>query len=90
MPKDVVVTWLDAYESSLQHTAHDIHHTPLTVRTRGVLLRDDEQGISVASEDLPGENPVGYRAVTFIPRPLIVSVEEVRVVRPRKKKEVPA
>ena len=86
----VRVEWLDAHESTLQHTDSDIPHAPLRIETVGWLLRDDDLGVSLAGERIPGENPVNYRAVSFIPRGMVVRVVPVLKTRKRKSHENPA
>jgi hypothetical protein len=69
----VKVTWRDAYVSTEQHTLDSIPGVPLVVETYGLLLRDDDSGVAVASEHIPGE--AAFRAVSFIPRGMIVEVQ---------------
>lgn len=79
----VKVTWIDAHGSAANTTysIDEIPHLPVEVISYGVLLRDDELGVSIASEvcDLNI-----YRGYSFIPRVLIKRVEPV--IKPRRKK----
>lgn len=76
-----LVRWHDAHSDSGQHAESDIPHEALVVHTSGYLLRDDEKGISIAAEWIPESD--NYRAVTFIPRALVLGVD--RLSRPRRK-----
>lgn len=77
----VCVHWLDAHGSATQaYTEQNIPHATYPMETYGILLRDDEQGVSVASEtyydDIDHER--NYRGHTFIPRSMVERVEIVR------------
>ncbi len=78
------VIWGDAHAMGGQYAVTDIKHEPLIVRTYGVIIRDDEDGIAIAAEDIPEEDPMNYRGITFIPRSLVIGVERFRKVKPRK------
>lgn len=77
-----LVRWHDAHSDSGQHAESDIPHEALAVHTSGYLLRDDDKGISIAAEWIPESD--NYRAVTFIPRALVLGVD--RLSRPRTRK----
>lgn len=82
--KLVEVEWQDAHadlvESSTREDLDDFHH-PLVMRTVGWLLRDDQDGVTVANEHCSADQT--YRGRTFIPRPL---VNRVRIIRQPKTK----
>lgn len=78
----VCVAWNDAHGNTFTtYEAHEIPHAPAVVRTYGLLLREDETGVSIANEVF---ETGGYRGVTFIPKGMIKSIEDVK--RPRKRK----
>ncbi len=71
----VIVKWNDAHAGG--HEQYDIAsvpHAPMVIQTIGWLLREDEAGISVASELLDSGN---YRSYTFVPKGMVVSVTTV-------------
>lgn len=69
MGQKVEVTWLDAVFTSGDPVP--MATVGIMMRTLGWVLRDDSQGIVIASErDAEG----GYRRVTEIPRPYIRKV----------------
>jgi hypothetical protein len=71
----VAVEWLDAW-------AKDEDSAPLTwpktypVRTTGWLVRDEESVVSIAAEVLPRGD--GYRAVTHIPRAVVLRITHLK------------
>ena len=80
-PELVALRWLDAHGTATNtYELHELPHKALEIVTYGLLLRDDEQGISLACEDCGGGT---YRGVTFIPRALVV---DVRPIKRRRKK----
>jgi hypothetical protein len=80
----VAVRWRDAHGSSLSEFAeHEIPHRAYIWTTYGLLMRDDDEGISVASEVSEGS----YRGVTFVPRQMIIEVIDLGVPhKPRQRK----
>lgn len=83
--KLVAVTWQDAHGSAVSaYAEHEIPHAAIVVTTYGLVLREDDAGISVANEVCEDGT---YRGVTFIPRGMIVKVAPVK--RERKKKSNP-
>jgi len=80
----VSVRWHDAHATATAtYEMHELPHRAIEIVTYGLLLRDDEEGISIASEDC-GDGC--YRGVTFIPRSLVREVKPIK--RPRKPKAV--
>lgn len=79
----VCVTWNDAHGNAFSvYESHEIPHAPAVVRTYGVLLREDEAGVTIANEVFEAGS---FRGVTFIPRGMIKSLEDVHAPRKRKK-----
>lgn len=71
----VCVTWTDAHGNAFAiYEAHELPHAPAIVKTYGVLLREDDAGVSLASEVFEGGN---YRGVTFIPKGMIRELMDV-------------
>jgi hypothetical protein len=65
------------------YESHEIPHAAAAVRTYGVLLKEDDAGVSIANEVFEAGS---FRGVTFIPRGMIVSVADVQSPRKRAKK----
>lgn len=77
----VIVTWLDAHESTedfdLAELFADGHenHVPAVTHTLGFFVKRDALGISITTE-LDAEG--GCRTVNFIPAGMIVKVTRLR------------
>lgn len=86
----VVVLWDDAWiDATEPKTIADVdqEHKPLVVKTFGWLLKEDETGVSLASERyLDNAEHDVFRAKTFIPRQMIKSVTPVNLTQKRAKK----
>ena len=90
----VIVEWNDAWQDQENFvTAHGIAatHEPMPVETMGLLIEDDDAGISIINERAPAKDQDTYRGRTFIPRLMIKTVTPYKLVRitprkPRKKK----
>jgi len=86
--KLVQVVWHDANSpaSTDIFDATDLKtaHTTMPVVTVGWLLRDDEQGVTLAGEWFSGTTD--FRGLTFVPRALVGEVTEVKVPRLRTRK----
>lgn len=83
----VRLRWMDAHATAAT-TAYELHELPhkaAEIVTYGLLLRDDADGISIATEDAGGGC---YRGVTFVPRSLVLEVKPV--VKVRAKRQQPA
>lgn len=82
----VIVEWNDAWTNEMGVTVEDVRasHKPMVVHTIGWLLLDDEIGVSLANEHFDDGS---YRGRTFILRSMVVKVEPVRLVKPRKRRE---
>jgi hypothetical protein len=70
----VVVHWLDAWYDPGEQTSDD-WRDEYQIRTVGYLVRDDSAVISIAQEVLPDDE--GYRAVTHIPRGMVLRVNRL-------------
>jgi hypothetical protein len=81
----VVVKWADAWVDGNEPVSLGsevaITHKPKIIVTVGWLLREDEDGVSVANEHYEDENV--YRGRTYIPRAMITSIERYRLTRER-------
>lgn len=73
------VRWLDAHGSDGTISVHEIDHKPYVYTTVGYLLRSDEVGVSIASEQ--GEDGK-FRDITFIPR---LMIEDESPILPKKR-----
>lgn len=83
----VKVKWNDAFGNKIDEVSLDdvaTTHFPTQVETVGWLLWEDEVGISVVSERY---NNV-FRGRTFIPRGMIISVEDILPPKKTRKKKV--
>lgn len=84
----VVVVWDDAHSTAAEpYTVDDIPHRPLKMETRGWLLRDDAEGVSLAPEKYTSDDVTYYRGHTFIPRGMVRTTDPV--VSPRKRTHKP-
>lgn len=72
----VRVVWDDAHATSTTaaFSEHEIPHAPIRITTYGLLLREDEKGVTVASEACADGT---YRGLTFVMRVMLVSIEPV-------------
>ncbi len=78
----VKLSWLDAHGSAVgTYSLEEIPHAPIEVVSYGILLREDEVGVSIASECCDGDT---YRGYTFVPKSLVLKVEPVKRVRKKK------
>lgn len=81
----VCVRWLDAHGSAanVTYSIDEIPHTPIEVISYGILLKEDDIGISIASERCDADCWRGY---SFVPRGMLVRMEPVKKPRVRKLK----
>lgn len=92
------VVWDDAHgaavgEYTMDEAKRDFHK-PAPVKTFGLLMQDDETGVTLGSEDTsqPSEPAPTYRGLSFIPRPMIKEVIIIGVPKrptPRVKRPQP-
>lgn len=73
------VVWDDAHgrvagEFTVEEVHRELHH-PAVIKTFGLLLLDDDRGVTVVQEITSGaEEPVTYRNVGFVPRGMVREV----------------
>lgn len=80
----ITVRWNDAHGSTaLSYSLDELSHRPMVMDTVGWLLREDQEGISMANEYCPEDKT--WRGVNFIPRGMIVEVKPVLRKRARAK-----
>ena len=91
----VCVLWDDAYgratgEYTVDEITNDLHR-PSCVKTFGLLVREDERGVSLAQEmtaDPESDVFTHYRGLAFIPRGMLKELIYLGVPkRPAKKRE---
>jgi len=80
----VAVRWADAHGSATNELAeHEIAHAAAHYTIYGFALRQDDKGISLASEI---SDEATYRGISFIPAAMIVEVVPLRLAKPRTKR----
>lgn len=83
----VVVEWLDASARNqaveYNDTEVDQYHRAEPVKTLGLLIKENEAGISLYTEET---GPDGIRGLSFIPRAMIKSVDRYTLTRIRPKR----
>jgi hypothetical protein len=89
-----IVRWNDAHATLDQLDDNDIKrgHRPHIIETYGYIVQSDEVGVSIAGEWLPpadGDEYEAYRAVTFVPRGMVVTEGPIQGRKPRKAKLAP-
>lgn len=86
MKKLVKVTWLDAFGEvdKTIFSEHEISHAPLILESVGWLLKEDEEGVTIAMDCNPSED-FTYRNVGFIPAQMITSIDTLYVRRNRNR-----
>lgn len=82
-PPLVALRWRDAHATAgtTAYELHELPHKAAEIVSYGLLLRDDADGVSIASEDAGAGM---FRGVTFVPRPMVVDIKPVK--RARKKR----
>lgn len=73
------VIWDDAHgRAGGEYTAEEISrdlHQPAVIKTFGLLLQDDERGVTLVQEITSGEDETTtYRGVGFVPRGMVREV----------------
>lgn len=78
-PPLVALRWSDAHgTATASYEPHELPHAPLEITTYGLLLRDDDVGVSIANEYCGGNV---FRGVTFVPRALVIECRPVKPTR---------
>jgi hypothetical protein len=82
-PPLVSLRWLDAHATAgtTAYELHELPHRAAEITSYGLLLRDDADGVSIASEDAGAGM---YRGITFVPRQLILHLKHLQRARKRK------
>jgi len=83
----VIVEWNDAWQDQENFTtAHGIKatHEPMLVKTMGLLIQDDEVGVSIANEHSTQDGQDVFRGRTFVPRAMIKGITPYNLSKPRK------
>ena len=82
----IKIFWEDAHGSAanVTYSIEELPHAPILVESYGILLKQDETGVSIASEKCDKDCWRGY---SFIPAKMILKVEPVK--KPRRKKSPP-
>lgn len=83
----VAVRWLDAHcrNQGVEYTEKEIddYHRGEEVLTLGLLIKDNDLGVSLYTEET---GPEEIRGLSFIPRAMIVEVIPLKVSKSRVKK----
>ncbi len=82
-------SWRDAHSPGATEvfnldTINSIHGS-MTILTSGWLLKEDKEGVTIASEYCGDKD---FRGVTHVPAEMIIEIVKVKPSRPRKKKPV--
>ena len=80
-----VVYWRDAHTvgGTTELAEHEIAHAPAHYTRYGFVLRQDQAGVTLASEH---SNEHTYRGIDFIPAEMIVEIALVKLTPVRAKK----
>lgn len=83
----VKVVWKDAHgvSGTTSLSIHEIPHGGIKITSYGLLLRQDLEGVSIASEICEDGT---YRGYTFVPAGMLISVDPIVKERaPRKSRK---
>lgn len=92
-PSFVTCIWKDAWvEAEAGVSLKDAvdKHRPTIMETRGWLLYEDVEGISIAAERCLDANEDYYRGRSYIPKVLIQDLYPLKIIKPRGQKHVRA
>lgn len=80
----VKVIWKDAHgvAGTTALSLHEIPHGAIEITSYGLLLRQDDHGVSIVSEVCADGT---YRGYTFVPAGMLISVEPV--IKPKRVKK---
>lgn len=85
----VGIVWQDAHciSGASEMAEHEIPHSPALYTVYGFVLRNDEIGVTLATE-VSEQNT--YRSINFIPAGMIVEIVplKVGVMKPKKAKAI--
>lgn len=80
----VVVHWLDAHArpQAVEYLESEVaqQHKAEPVKTLGILVKEDIEGVSLYTEET---GPDGIRGLSFIPKPMIVSIDRYTLSKVR-------
>lgn len=83
----VIVQWLDAHArpQAVEYLESEVaqQHRAEPCMTLGLLIHEDEQGVSLYTEET---GPDSIRGLQFIPKSMILSVERFSLTKPRQPK----
>lgn len=85
----VKVVWKDAHGSAANvvYDIDEIPHGPIECTSYGILLRNDELGVSIASENVGVDS---YRGYSFVPIGMLTKLEPVNTPKkPRRPRTRP-
>ena len=84
----IVLLWKDAHTSTDEFSITELNdkHRPWQIETVGWLLRNDEEGVSLANEKTGSDT---FRGHTFVLKSMVVSVKPYKTPRKRKSKSSP-
>lgn len=73
IPKLILLTWNDATGSATRVYDETRDHKPTVMTTVGWVMKSDEVGVSLCSEQYEEEGVVQWRGHTFVPRGMCIS-----------------
>ncbi len=86
----VCVVWYDAHTLQAgEYTLEEIDdsfHEPALIHTYGLLVRDNEKGVTIAQEwTNPEDSNPTYRTLGFVPKGMIKEVIHLKLAKAKKK-----
>lgn len=78
------VKWDDAHYNAGEFEAHEVIHRPWQYTSVGILVQNDETGITLAMDI--GEDG-RFRGVTFVPRAMVLETWKIGPLTKRRVKE---
>ncbi len=81
----VAVRWADAHSSGsvTEYAEHELPHRSAHYTTYGFLLRQDGEGVTLATEH---SDEATYRGVTFIPAAMVLEIAALTLTKKRTTK----
>lgn len=80
-----LITWRDAHSDHNQWAVEAVPHIPLMITSAGWIIREDEAGITLASEQVMDNGSITYRGRTFILAETVVTVQRLSLGTRRKR-----